>query len=137
MSEEFGQSEEYNKTQWSGAGFTNARIHDMIQFLNKSVLNRDIFSATQTLDMINQELYPFEDKDEKQSIKEKIKALKEKVNYHLQSMNSSKIPSRFKKQIPAEIMDEISEIRYDLSDIFNKSGLQTIMSDDPNNAFLG
>lgn len=120
------------KTEWNGGTLTNIRLHEKFQELAIFQATRNITAWSTTIEIINQELYGFENDKEKTEIRRRIKELDNKINvYQLKRLN----PRNKIITIDANIIMELTDLRYKLQEIFHRSGLQTSITEDAGEAF--
>lgn len=67
------QLPEDNKSEWNQASVYMLRLHDIMVFLNETKANKDLLSWKDGLYMLYSELFPVLAKDERDSMKDKMR----------------------------------------------------------------
>ena len=121
-------------SEWNGATLTNQRIHELFVTITECFITKDLSKWIIALESLNQELYGFETKEEKVQYRRDLENLADEINKQL--MRPINPLTRDKaRAIPFELIRTLQDMRYKLQVVFHRSGLQTQLKEDANNAF--
>lgn len=124
------EAENSGQTEWNGGALTNLRINDILTELRFNINKKDLLAILSNLTDFNVELYGFQTKDQRITLRLRLDKLSESIHKYVSI--ASKIKN---KGIPTTIFFEINNIRYELYEIFNNSQLQTSLRESADDAF--